>query len=54
MAAEQGEIADFPCVSADYEEPTTADLVLGTHEWDVDQCVERIMKLFGERGVVKG
>ena len=36
-----------------YEEPTQADLVLGTHELDVDECVDRIMKLLEKRGVVK-
>ncbi len=51
-AADQGEIANFPGVSADYEAPTTADLVLGTHELDVDQCVDRIIKLLTERKIV--
>ena len=44
----------FPGVSADYEEPTQADLVLGTHELDVDECVDRIMRLLEDRGMVKG
>ena len=51
-AADAGEIANFPGVSASYDEPTRADLVLGTHELDVDQCLERIMALLSERGVV--
>ena len=51
-AADEGEIANFPGVSAAYEEPTNADLVLATHELDVDACVERIMELLGERGAV--
>ena len=46
-----GEIANFPGVSADYEEPPQPDLVLGTHELDVDQCLERIMAILAERGV---
>ena len=53
-AADKGEIANFPGVSADYEEPTQADLVLGTHELDVDECIDRIMRRLEERGVVKG
>ena len=51
-AADQGEIANFPGVSADYEVPSNADLVLGTHELDVDECVDRIMKLLRERKIV--
>ena len=52
-AADEGEIANFPGVSADYDEPAQADLVLGTHELDVDECIDRIMKLLEERGIVK-
>jgi bifunctional enzyme CysN/CysC len=52
-AADKGEIANFPGVSAPYEEPTQADLVLGTHELDVDECIDRIMGLLEERGMVK-
>lgn len=51
-AADAGENANFPGVSADYEEPANADLVLGTHELDVDECVERIMRLLNERKIV--
>ena len=39
-------------VSADYEELTQADLVLGTHELDVDECIDRIMRLLEKRGIV--
>ncbi len=42
-AADAGDIANFPGVSAPYEEPVDADLVLATHELDVEQCVEQIM-----------
>src|SRR5688572_15043493 len=38
-AAEAGQIPQFPGVSAAFEEPTHADLVLPTHEMSVDQCV---------------
>jgi bifunctional enzyme CysN/CysC len=51
-AADAGDIADFPGVSAPYEEPANADLVLPTHELPVDECVERVMALLGERGLV--
>lgn len=49
-AADEGEIANFPGVSAPYEDPANADLVLGTHELDVDACVEKIMELLSEKG----
>jgi len=51
-AADAGEITNFPGVSAPYEDPTNADLVLGTHELDVNECVERIMTLLGEKKIV--
>lgn len=51
-AADAGDIANFPGVSSPYEEPSDADLVLPTHELDVEQCVERIMKLLAERSSV--
>ena len=51
-AADAGEIANFPGVTAPYEAPTEADLTLGTHELDINACVERIMALLAERGVI--
>jgi bifunctional enzyme CysN/CysC len=51
-AAEAGDIANFPGISAPYEEPPQPDLVLPTHELPVDQCVEQIVKLLQERGIV--
>ncbi len=51
-AADEGEIANFPGVSSPYEEPASADLVLATHETDVDDCVEQILGLLTGRGVV--
>jgi bifunctional enzyme CysN/CysC len=53
-AAEAGEIADFPGISAAYEPPAAPDLVLPTHELPVDECVERIMSLLNERGIISG
>ncbi|QDU94170.1 sulfate adenylyltransferase subunit CysN [Lignipirellula cremea] len=51
-AADQGEIGNFPGVSAPYEEPTAADLVLPTHELSTEQCVDKIMELLEARGLV--
>ncbi len=50
--ADAGEITNFPGVSADYEAPQQADLVLPTHELDVDECVERIWNLLVDRGII--
>jgi bifunctional enzyme CysN/CysC len=51
-AADRGEIANFPGVSAPYETPESPDLVLPTNELKVKECVERIVKLLEERGML--
>jgi bifunctional enzyme CysN/CysC len=50
--ADKGEIANFPGVSAPYDTPEKPDLVLPTHEMRVQECVESIVRLLKERGVV--
>ncbi len=49
-AADRGEIPQFPGVSATYDRPADADLVLDTSVLDVDACVERIIALLDTRG----
>jgi bifunctional enzyme CysN/CysC len=49
--ADEGEIANFPGVSAPYEPPVTPDLVLNTAELNVDECVKRLVKLLDERKI---
>jgi bifunctional enzyme CysN/CysC len=49
--ADSGEMAMFPGVSAPYETPTKADLVLQTDKLGVGECVERILGLLRQRGV---
>ena len=49
--ADSGEIAGYPGVSAPYEVPVTPDLVLPTHEWSVNECVDAILTLLEERGI---
>ena len=49
--ADAGEIANFPGVSAPYEAPTKADLVLNTAELPVDECVKQVIALLGERKI---
>jgi bifunctional enzyme CysN/CysC len=50
--ADAGEIANFPGVSAPYEAPDAADLTLATHELSVEQSVDRIVELLGQRGII--
>jgi adenylyl-sulfate kinase len=47
-AAERGEIQNFPGVSAPYEAPPHADVVVPTHQWPVEQCVERLLAELSE------
>ncbi|MCO6458309.1 MAG: sulfate adenylyltransferase subunit CysN [Pirellulaceae bacterium] len=50
--ADAGEIANFPGVSAAYDQPADADLVLPTHEWPVEQCVDRLLQLLRDSKVL--
>ncbi|TWT88726.1 Bifunctional enzyme CysN/CysC [Pseudobythopirellula maris] len=50
--ADAGELPDFPGVSAPYEEPAAADLVLKTAETSVEDCAAAIVGLLEERGVI--
>jgi bifunctional enzyme CysN/CysC len=50
--ADRGEIAEFPGVSAAYEEPQQPDLTLETDKLSVAQCVDQIMALLERRKVI--
>jgi bifunctional enzyme CysN/CysC len=50
--ADAGEMLNFPGVSAPYDVPENADLVLPTHEIGIPECVDRIVKLLEERGLL--
>ena len=50
--ADRGELTLFPGVSAPYEAPSKPDLVLSTDKLSVEECVERILSLLEERGVL--
>jgi bifunctional enzyme CysN/CysC len=50
--ADAGELGNFPGVSAPYEPPTQADLVLPTDELPVSRCVEAIIELLETKGVL--
>ncbi len=49
--ADEGEIANFPGVSAPYEPPVKPDLVLNTAELSVDDSVKRVVKLLEGRKI---
>jgi bifunctional enzyme CysN/CysC len=50
--AEEGKFMQFPGVSATFEEPTDADLVLPTHQLSVEESVSRIIALLKARGII--
>ena len=52
--ADSGEIPDFPGVTAAYEAPSAPALVLPTHEWSVERCVDAMVELLKARGVLRG
>ncbi len=51
-AAERGEIPMFPGVSAPYDKPTAADLVLDTSQSSVAECQKRVLELLVSRGFI--
>ena len=50
--SDRGELTLFPGVSAPYEEPAKPDLVLATDKLAVEECVEQILRLLEERGIL--
>ena len=51
-AADRGEIPMFPGVSAQYDRPQDADLVVDTSRQSVEDCVDAIVELLRQRGVL--
>jgi bifunctional enzyme CysN/CysC len=49
--ADAGEIANFPGVSAPFEAPTNADLVLETDKTPVEECVRQILALLDAKKI---
>ncbi len=47
--ADAGEIANFPGVSAPYDDPPNPDLVLDTSRHGIDECTEQIVELLRKR-----
>lgn len=52
-AADRGEIAMFPGISAPYEAPTQPDLVLATDKLNVEECVDRLVELLEAKGAIR-
>ena len=50
--AEAGEIPNFTGISAPYEEPESPEVVVRTHEEDVETCVDRIIEAMEEKGIL--
>jgi len=50
--ARRGEIKHFTGVSAPYQAPRSADLTLDTEQLNVSQCVDQIVALLVDRGVI--
>ena len=51
-SADSGVIPDFPGATARYDVPARPDLTLPTHELSIDECVDRLMILLRQRGLV--
>lgn len=50
--ARQGLIQDFTGISAPYEPPESAELVLDTASLQLAECVDRVLHLLTERGIL--
>ncbi|MDA1178306.1 MAG: adenylyl-sulfate kinase, partial [Planctomycetota bacterium] len=53
LAADRGELPDFPGVSSPYEVPQDADLVLRTDQLSVDESVSAIIELLESRKIIR-
>ena len=48
-----GEIPEFTGISAPYEEPENAELVVETDKYSIDECVEQVISYLRERGILQ-
>lgn len=53
-ASDAGDVGDLPGVAEEFEPPQSPDIVLPTHEWPVERCVDALVALLRERGILKG
>jgi len=50
--ARAGEIREFTGIDSPYEEPVNPELILETDRYSLDQCVDQVLELLRERGIV--
>lgn len=50
--ARNGEIKNYTGVSSPYEEPESPDLIVRTHEIDIDLCVEKVLGLLMKHQII--
>ncbi len=50
--ARAGEIPEFTGISAPYEEPEKAELILKTHEESLEESTRRVLTLLEENGII--
>jgi len=51
--ARAGEIPEFTGISSSYEEPESAEIALDTGSMDIDACVDELLRLLHERGILE-
>ncbi len=51
--ARAGEISNMTGIDAPYEAPESPELVLHTEQMDLDACVQRILTLLQDQGIIK-
>ena len=51
--ARAGEIKEFTGISAPYEEPENADIILDTDKVPLNECVEKILGLIQDKKIIK-
>jgi adenylylsulfate kinase len=52
--ARKGEVKGFTGVTAPYEEPENADIVVETDRNSLDECVDQILGFLEKQGVIPG
>jgi adenylylsulfate kinase len=51
--AETGEIKYYTGVSAPYEEPENPDIVLDTHLFSIEECIEKVFNYIQDMILIK-
>lgn len=51
--ARAGEIKEFTGISAPYEEPENAEVLLDTGSLSLDQCVDKLLQVLEEKQIIK-